>query len=53
MSKVSVEYAHIYTNQHISEEHQLSLEVLSEIKSTFNPEGKEFSLVVMVDDYSL
>jgi hypothetical protein len=49
---VSVEYAHIYTNQHISEEHQLSLNVLSEIIENNKLSNKQTSLVVMVDDYS-
>lgn len=48
MSKTSIEYAHIYTNQHISEEHELSLDLLSKAISTHN----NTSLVVMVDDYS-
>ncbi|HWZ65365.1 MAG TPA: hypothetical protein VNX65_01045 [Patescibacteria group bacterium] len=52
MSTISVEYAHIYTNQHISEEHQTSINVLSEVKQTAHDEGKNLSFVVMVDDYS-
>lgn len=53
MSKtVSVEYAHIYTNQHISDEHQLSVNVLGEVIAKNTAEGKASSLVVMVDDYS-
>jgi hypothetical protein len=47
---LSVEYAHIYTNQKIASEHALSLEVLSEVRSQ-NKDAK-ISLVVMVDDYS-
>ena len=49
---ISVEYAHIYTNQHISEEHQTSLQVLSELKASLALENESSSLVVMVDDYS-
>lgn len=52
MSSISVEYAHIYTNQHISEEHQTSVDVLSEVQRSAREAGKEVSLVVMVDDYS-
>lgn len=52
MAKTSIEYAHIYTNQHISEEHQTSVNILSEVTSSVMREGKEASLVVMVDDYS-
>lgn len=49
---VSIEYAHIYTNQHISEEHQLSVDVLGEIVAQNKQVNKQSSLVVMVDDYS-
>lgn len=52
MSKVSVEYAHIYTNAHISEEHELSVGVLGEVVETAKTNGDDVSLVVMVDDYS-
>lgn len=52
MTKTSVEYAHIYTNQHISEEHQLSVDVLREATATLKSENKDVSLVVMIDDYS-
>ncbi len=52
MAKVSIEYAHIYTNQHISEEHQTSVDVLSEITNFAKETEKDTSLVVMVDDYS-
>lgn len=50
--KVSVEYAHIYTNQRIAEEQKLSLEVLSRVKYDLSASRDEVSLVVMVDDYS-
>ena len=46
MKEISVEYAHIYTNSKIGEEHELSLKLLTEIR------GPSESLVVMVDDYS-
>ncbi|MDB5175552.1 MAG: hypothetical protein JWM81_410 [Candidatus Saccharibacteria bacterium] len=49
---VSVEYAHIYTNQHISDEHRLSLSVLGDVVKQNSADGKQTSLVVMVDDYS-
>lgn len=52
MSKLSIEYAHIYTNQHISDEHKLSLEVLGKLQDEAIKAGDEMSLVVMVDDYS-
>jgi len=52
MIQISVEYAHIYTNQHISEEHQLSVDVLNEVCDSILTEGNSASLVVMVDDYS-
>jgi hypothetical protein len=46
MKDVSIEYAHIYTNDHIGEEHQLSLDILGRLKRDNS------SLVVLVDDYS-
>jgi len=46
MKDVSIEYAHIYTNSKIGEEHELSLRELDSVR-----EASE-SLVVMVDDYS-
>lgn len=49
--KISIEYAHIYTNQHISDEHQLSINVLSEMTKS-EVATNNTSLVVMVDDYS-
>ena len=52
MPKVSIEYAHIYTNQHISDEHELSVDVLSKVVEGYRNQEKETSLVVMVDDYS-
>lgn len=47
---ISIEYAHIYTNNHIGEEQKLSLEILTGVAKEH--EGKDISLVVMVDDYS-
>ena len=49
---VSIEYAHIYTNQRISDEHQIYLEVLDGIKSDLEFKKQTSSLVVLVDDYS-
>jgi len=49
---LSIEYAHIYTNNRISAEHQLSVRVLGSLKRRYEEEGKSMSLVVMVDDYS-
>jgi hypothetical protein len=46
MKDVSIEYAHIYANSKIGEEHKLSLQALREVT-----EPKK-SLVVLVDDYS-
>lgn len=50
MKDISIEYAHIYTNNHIGDEQKLSLEILSKVKEENH--GKDISLVVMVDDYS-
>lgn len=50
--KISVEYAHIYTNNHINDEHKLSVEVLKEVVENIENDKNEHSLVVMVDDYS-
>ena len=46
MKKVSIEYAHIYTNAQIGDEQKLSLEILD------NLDKENCSLVVLVDDYS-
>lgn len=48
MKDISIEYAHIYTNNKIGEEHALSLEILGQLYK--KDDGT--SLVVMVDDYS-
>lgn len=47
---LSIEYAHIYTNNRIGDEHALSLDVLK--KMTRRKDRKTYALVVMVDDYS-
>lgn len=49
---VSIEYAHIYTNNKISEEQKLSLDILTGIKKDLESKNKTFALVVLVDDYS-
>jgi hypothetical protein len=46
MKKLSIEYAHIYTNSEIENEHKVAVEYLKQHNH------KENSLVVMVDDYS-
>lgn len=48
--EVSIEYAHIYTNNHIGEEHRLSVRLLGEVCAGYVKE--DISLMVMVDDYS-
>ncbi len=48
---ISIEYAHIYTNNKIGEEHALSLDILGQLY-TKEEEKETVSLVVMVDDYS-
>ncbi len=48
MKNISVEYAHIYTNTKIRQEHELSLQILESLKY----ESETLSFVVMVDDYS-
>ena len=50
MKKVSIEYAHIYTNNHITDEQKFSIDILKNITKEFDVE--DVSLVVMVDDYS-
>jgi hypothetical protein len=50
MKDVSIEYAHIYTNNKIDEEHQTSVTILNELKTELV--GQNLSLVVLVDDYS-
>ena len=48
----SIEYAHIYTNNKIGDEHKLSVEILSNLYKEKSDDKKSISLVVMVDDYS-
>ena len=48
----SIEYAHIYTNDQIADEHRLSLEILGEIRKEKDLINHTSSLVVMIDDYS-
>lgn len=50
--KLSVEYAHIYTNSQINDEHELSLKILKEILETNIIKRDDVSLCLMVDDYS-
>lgn len=50
MKKLAIEYAHIYTNSHINEEHEFSISVLEEITKDISKE--DYSLVLLVDDYS-
>ena len=49
---VSIEYAHIYTNNKIGDEHRLSLEILGQISKEEKNKKHTTSLVVLVDDYS-
>jgi hypothetical protein len=49
---VSIEYAHIYTNQYITEEHKTSVQELKRLATEIEAKGQSKSLVVMVDDYS-
>lgn len=53
MSKdLSIEYAHIYSNNKIGEEHKLSLDILGSLRDEEKAKGHSISLVVLVDDYS-
>lgn len=52
MKDLSIEYAHIYTNNQIGEEHKLSVEILGELYRNEKEVGHTISLVVLVDDYS-
>jgi hypothetical protein len=49
---VSIEYAHIYTNQRISDEQKRSVEALGRLVEKLDSQNQSISLVVMVDDYS-
>lgn len=48
--ELSIEYAHIYTNNRISDEQIVSLDVLKDV--TKNRAKEAYSLMVMIDDYS-
>ncbi len=50
MKKYSIEYAHIYTNESSSKEHNACIDILRD--ATRDTPKDEISLVVMVDDYS-
>lgn len=50
VNDVSIEYAHIYTNNKIADEQKLSLEILKKIQA--EETGYTKSFVVVVDDYS-
>lgn len=52
MKDLSIEYAHIYTNEKVREEHETSLDILKKIKSEADSKNQTFSLVILVDDYS-
>lgn len=49
---ISIEYAHIYTNNKIGEEHEFSMGILSRLYQEEEEKEHTLSLVVMVDDYS-
>ncbi|MEK7095158.1 MAG: hypothetical protein AAB917_00690 [Patescibacteria group bacterium] len=49
---ISIEYAHIYSNSKIGDEHELSLDILSKLYRTEEEKEHTISLTVMVDDYS-
>ena len=52
MKDLSIEYAHIYTNNKIGKEHQISINMLKEVKDQAEAQNKSISLVLLVDDYS-
>lgn len=52
MKDVSVEYAHIYSNSEIAQEHHTAIDVLSKVKNQLDKNAESYSLVVLVDDYS-
>ena len=49
---VSIEYAHIYTNEQVHEEHELSLKKLDTLRKEFKEAGLSKVFVIMIDDYS-
>lgn len=50
LNDISIEYAHIYTNDKINEEHQFSVDTLKQLTQEYS--FQKISLVVLVDDYS-
>ncbi len=52
MNDVSIEYAHIYTNSQIDLEHELSLDILDELRAELAQTEQSYKLFVMIDDYS-
>lgn len=50
INDVSIEYAHIYTNDKIEEEQKFSLEILNKVRN--EETGYTKSFVIVVDDYS-
>jgi len=50
MKKYSIEYAHIYTNESSTKEHDTCIDILRD--ATRDTQKDQISLVVMVDDYS-
>ncbi|KXK08917.1 MAG: hypothetical protein UZ21_OP11001000476 [Microgenomates bacterium OLB22] len=49
---ISIEYAHIYTNNRIDEEQKISVTVLNSVLTDLRGTGQTTSLVLLVDDYS-
>ena len=49
---LSIEYAHIYTNNKIDKEQEVSPQILNKVTKKLKDQNKSYSLVVMVDDYS-
>lgn len=50
LNDISIEYAHIYTNDKINEEHKFSVDTLKQLTKEYATQ--KISLVVLVDDYS-
>lgn len=50
LNDISIEYAHIYTNDKINEEHKFSVDMLKQLIQEYS--SQKISLVVLVDDYS-
>ena len=49
---VSIEYAHIYTNTKVDEEHQTSVNILHDVVESLHKRNQSTALVILVDDYS-